>query len=272
MASKFGLLAAVWLPVASCVTPTASLGILSGSGSSDAAPAAFGAALPTSADTALRLTLRWPGGLADGCAPDVGNWASVDGVARDGFGVLAARSPNCTFADRAAAAAAAGVRALVVYNTVEGIYRNRSAAEDKYDYDCGNGRGTTSAAAKSYDADRLDGFLDSSCAASSACASRRCLATGAVDGDAAEICCAWDTYMTMAGDAAASVADGVSAVFISMRDADGLRANGALATPAPNAVTATLWDDSADAFVSWSAIAIWALGVATCAYLCRCRR
>ena len=94
----------------------------------------------------------------------------------------------------------------------------------------------------------------------------------AVDGDAAEICCAWDTYMTMAGDAAASVADGVSAVFISMRDADGLRANGALATPAPNAVTATLWDDSADAFVSWSAIAIWALGVATCAYLCRCRR
>ena len=92
MASKFGLLAAVWLPVASCVTPTASLGILSGSGSSDAAPAAFGAALPTSADTALRLTLRWPGGLADGCAPDVGaaNWFGAPGTVMNGFGDCAA--------------------------------------------------------------------------------------------------------------------------------------------------------------------------------------
>ncbi|KAH8070717.1 aspartic-type endopeptidase [Aureococcus anophagefferens] len=163
-----------------------------------AAPASFGVALPTSKGSALRLTLRWAGGLADGCAPEVDKWSDVASVAHDGFGLLAARSPNCTFVDRAAAAAKAGVRALVVYNTVEGIYRNRSYAEDKYDYDCGNGRGAVDASSyasnDAYKEDRLAGFPGSSCATGSSCESGRCLLTG----NGGEVCCAWDTYMTMA--------------------------------------------------------------------------
>ena len=134
--------------VASGVTPTAKLALLSGSGTSEAAPASFGLALPTSKSSALRLTLRWAGGLADGCSPDVGEWSSVESVAHDGFGVLAARSPNCTFGDRAVAAQKAGIRALIVYNTIEGIYRNRSHGEDKYDYECGNGESEVSTASK----------------------------------------------------------------------------------------------------------------------------
>ena len=196
------LVASAAAGVAGAVTPTAYMDI--GSTSYGAAGAAFGSGLPTSSDTALRLTLRWPGGLADACSPDTGAWAAVDAVARDGYGLLAARSPNCTFAERAAAAEAAGVRALIVYNSVEGIYRNRSAAEDKYDYDCDNGRGTAAKASPTFARDRSDGFLGSACASSSGCASERCLITGVEDGDGAEICCAWDTYMTMAGDAGAS--------------------------------------------------------------------
>ena len=204
------------------VTPTAELTFATTT--LGAAPASFGVALPTSKGSALRLTLRWAGGLADGCAPEVDKWSDVASVAHDGFGLLAARSPNCTFVDRAAAAAKAGVRALVVYNTVEGIYRNRSYAEDKYDYDCGNGRGAVDASSyasnDAYKEDRLAGFPGSSCATGSSCESGRCLLTG----NGGEVCCAWDTYMTMAGDAAESVG-AVSAVFITMRDADKLRGN-----------------------------------------------
>ena len=245
------------------VTPTAELTFATTT--LGAAPASFGVALPTSKGSALRLTLRWAGGLADGCAPEVDKWSDVASVAHDGFGLLAARSPNCTFVDRAAAAAKAGVRALVVYNTVEGIYRNRSYAEDKYDYDCGNGRGAVDASSyasnDAYKEDRLAGFPGSSCATGSSCESGRCLLTG----NGGEVCCAWDTYMTMAGDAAETVG-AVSAVFVTMRDADKLRGNANLATPAPNAVAATLWDDGQESLVSWSSVLIWLLGVCTCAY------
>ena len=115
-------------------------------------------------------------------------------------------------------------------------------------------------------ADKLDGFRASSCA--SACKSGRCLLTGDDYEDGAEVCCAWDTYMTMAGDDKGSAldADKIAAVFVTMRDADKLRKDPDLTLPAPNAATAALWDDSDDSIFSWSSIAIWALGVATCAY------
>ena len=168
------------------VTPTTrSTGTAPPSGQAMAAPASFGAALPTSKSSALRLTLRWPGGLEDGCAPEVDKWSGVESVAHDGFGVLAARSPNCTFVDRAVAAARAGIRALVVYNTVEGIYRNRSHGEDKYDYDCDNGRSYVDGASKAFAADRLAGFTGAACAQASSCESGRCLVTGATSSSSA---------------------------------------------------------------------------------------
>ena len=80
---------------------------------------------------------------------------------RDGVAVLAARSPNCTFSDRVQAAARAGLRAVVVYNTIEGIYRNRTYATDKYDYDCSRGSGVVSKFTKD---EKMDGFRSSPCA------------------------------------------------------------------------------------------------------------
>jgi signal peptide peptidase-like protein 2B len=58
----------------------------------------------------------------------------------------------------------------------------------------------------------------------------------------------------------------VDAVFISMRDADELRASPSLATPYPNALPGALWDDNQEGFLSWSGVLIWLLGVCTCAY------
>ena len=58
------------------VTPTAELTFATTT--LGAAPASFGVALPTSKGSALRLTLRWAGGLADGCAPEVDKWSDAE--------------------------------------------------------------------------------------------------------------------------------------------------------------------------------------------------
>ena len=115
---------------AQAAIPTATLK-LEGGATLAVAPAALGSLLPPSKAQALHVTLRWAGGLADGCDPGVAKWPSAS-IRRDGVAVLAARSPNCTFSDRVQAAARAGLRAVVVYNTIEGIYRNRTYATDKY--------------------------------------------------------------------------------------------------------------------------------------------
>ena len=47
----------------------------------------------------------------------------------------------------------AGLRAVVVYNAIEGIYRNRAYATDKYDYDCSRGSGVVSKFTQ-----KMDGF------------------------------------------------------------------------------------------------------------------
>ena len=232
--------------------PTATLK-LEGGATLAVAPAALGSLLPPSKAQALHVTLRWAGGLADGCDPGVAKWPSAS-VRRDGVAVLAARSPNCTFSDRVQAAARAGLRAVVVYNTVEGIYRNRTYATDKYDYDCSRGSGIVS---KFTQDEKMDGFRSSPCA--SECDSGRCLLTGKKVGSTNEICCAWDTYTTMSGDPTLNV----DAVFISMRDADELRASPSLATPYPNALPGALWDDNQEGFLSWSGVLIWLLGVCT---------
>ena len=249
------LLAALSLHATHAAIPTATLKLEGGS-TLAVAPAALGSLLPPSKAQALHVTLRWAGGLADGCDPGVAKWPSAS-IRRDGVAVLAARSPNCTFSDRVQAAARAGLRAVVVYNTIEGIYRNRTYATDKYDYDCSRGSGVVS---KFTQEEKMDGFRSSPCA--SECDSGRCLLTGKKIGSTNEICCAWDTYTTMSGDPTLNV----DAVFISMRDADELRASPLLAVPYPNALPGALWDDNQEGFLSWSGVLIWLLGVCTCAY------
>ena len=250
------LLCALALHATHGAVPTGTLQ-LEGGASLHVAPAALGSLLPASKQHALHLTLRWAGGLADGCDPKVDKWSST-ATRKDGVAVLAARSPNCTFADRAKAAAKAGLRAVVVYNTIEGIYRNRTYAEDKYDYDCSRGKGVVNIIKQ---AEKMDGFRTSPCAKQ--CDSGRCLVTGKKLGSSNEICCAWDTYTMMAGD---EVLSNVDAVFITMQDADELREDARLKTPYPNALPISLWDENEEGFFSYSGILMWLLGVLTCAY------
>jgi len=190
------------------------------------AEATFGQPAPTYA-LRLHLTVVRPQGYQDGCEPKVKLPSSL---ASNGWALLTERSPNCTFGARAEAAEVLGASALLVVNTVEGIYRNRSHGDNRYDYDCSNGRGYVESIKA--DGGKLAGFPFSSCASS--CDSGRCLLTGATSTSASssgasslEVCCAWDTYigMTMSSDSAhdqASVVE-LPSVFLRMVDGDSLK-------------------------------------------------
>jgi len=175
---------------AEAVVPDAQLD-LGGGSHVFAASAAFGAALPASSSR-LKLTLVRPLDLQDGCSPKV----NLNGVS-GGWALLTQRSPNCSFEDRAVAAQGLGASLLVVANSVEGVYRNRTHADAKDDYECSRGSGYV--VTKASDGGKLAGYPQSSCAAAAGCDSGRCLLTGGSDARRGlKVCCAWDTYMTMA--------------------------------------------------------------------------
>ena len=109
---------------AGAVTPSAMVGLHGTGKKLFAAPAAFGDALPSQASR-LRLTLATPEGLQDGCSPELKETFTSSLAKGQQFALLVQRSPNCTFETRAVAAKSIGASALVVQNTVEGIYHNR---------------------------------------------------------------------------------------------------------------------------------------------------
>lgn len=228
--------------------PTAVVEVISSGMKVRAAPATFGRRLPSTKEDALTVHLVHPNRNEDGC--------SLEAVGETGWAIFAARSPACTFADRGIAASKAGYEAVVVYNTIEGIYRNRSYADAKTDYECDNGKSWVRNASDG----KNSGFPDSECAQSKTCVSRKCLLTGKNDVDVgSEICCAWDTYIKMGSSTTSDVA--ASLIFINMADAAQLK----LELPADcklydnaNANKATLF--------SWTSFFIWLLGVVTCGY------
>jgi signal peptide peptidase-like protein 2B len=180
------------------------------------AGASFGQPAPALASR-LHLTVVRPQGYQDGCVPTV---KLPSAVAASGWALLTERSPNCTFGARAEAAEALGAAALLVVNTVEGIYRNRSHGDDQDDYDCGNGKGFVSSSTA--DGGKLAGFPLSSCARS--CGSGRCLLTGDTSSSALQVCCAWDSYigMTVSYDGEQTPVQ-LPAVFLRMVDGDALK-------------------------------------------------
>lgn len=116
---------------------------------------------------------------------------------------------------------------MIVSNTVEGIYRNRSYAENKVDYDCNNGQSWIS----NYKDvnEKNNGFMTSSCSLNSKCESNRCLLTGNFDITldkikTQKICCAWDSYISMATTSAEINSKIViPSVFIKMTDVDKMK-------------------------------------------------
>ena len=192
MSQARGLLL-LFLPLVYAVVPNAEVGI--GDVQILVAQAVFGGTIPLSSSKPLDLTVLRPTGYQDGCEPVVRVPSHVE---TGGFALLVQRSPNCTFGDRAVAAQSIGAKALIVANSIEGIYRNRSYGEALEDYDCSNGEGYVPSVKS--EGGKLNGFPLSSCAADERCASKRCLLTGegpTSSSSGLHVCCVWDSYITM---------------------------------------------------------------------------
>ena len=137
---------AVGLRVTESVIPSAILSVRSSNGKGGstgkklfAAPAAFGLELPSESGR-VRFSLVTPNGLQDGCEPELKPTFEAIKDTSINYALLVQRSPNCTFEQRALAAQKIGASAIIVQNTVEGIYHNRSHAEAQSDYECSYGK------------------------------------------------------------------------------------------------------------------------------------
>lgn len=193
--------------------------------------------------------------MQDGCDPKVNVPTEV---AADGFALVVERSPNCTFEARAWAAEAVGASAMVVRNSIEGIYQNRTYTTDQTDYECDNGQSWTSSTN-----DKFEGYTHTSCAKDDGCESGRCVLTGDTDTSKGyKICCAWDMYMTMASadDSAAEIT--IPSLFVTMTDYDALLDHTLSSTEHRTISVYDRWRP----WMNLSSLLIWAMGVATVAY------
>jgi len=151
-----------------------------------------------------------------------------------------------------------GASAMVVRNSIEGIYQNRTYTTDKTDYECDNGESWASSTH-----DKFEGYTHSSCAKDDACDSGRCVLTGDYEKSKGhKICCAWDMYMTMASADDSATEISIPSLFVTMTDYDTLLKH-TLANGGHGDVSAF---DRWRPWMNLSSLLIWAMGVATVAY------
>jgi len=215
-----------------------------------ASPAYFGAALATDPADAPALQIALGSSLD---ASDAFNFACGalpaapvlpdPGGGGGGWALLVSRG-NCSFWQKARFAAAAGARALLVFNGLAGLYANANAsgaqawpAVGDCDFDCAQGSATVSAADAADRARAYAGFPAPGGASGcgGGCASALCaltpLAPDAATG-ARQVCCVPNDLVEMAGgpasgvspsddaddDGGADIAQNVAAAFISAGD------------------------------------------------------
>eukprot|EP00903_Cladosiphon_okamuranus_P014280 g13263.t1 len=229
------------------VLPTGELR-LTGGGTAYAAPAWFGLQLPEE-EEANYLPLMVPQGSADGCGV-----VTVDNPPADGGGfVLLVERGNCFFDEKALAAQEAGAEGLVVMNSVEGIYQDKTAATDKYDYECSNGEGWV----KDIQEPLWDSHnTDEACWSNDKCDSGVCVVTNQTDTElGTKVCCAWDLYITMYSSTAETAKKiSIPSVYVTMKDGQALKAAGEVDVELFNRPRS---------YINLSSFVLWGLGVAT---------
>lgn len=238
-------LAAVTLSPVQAVMPTASLRLSDGV-TAYASPAWFGLQIPEEKEASY-LPLRVPSGDADGCE-DV----QVDDAPSGGFVLLVERG-NCFFDVKALAAQEAGAKGLVVMNSLAGIYQNKEAATDKYDYECSNGE----AWVKTLESPVWSpSNTDEACWANDACGSGVCVVTNDTDTTlGSKVCCAWDMYITMySSDPEIAAKVEIPSVYVTMAD-------GAVLLDAGQIDVEMFYRPRS--YVNLSSFLLWGLGVAT---------
>jgi len=183
------------------------------------APGSFGTSLEKESETSYKRLLLVNGDTHDGCEnPSV----SIKNI--QSFYLLVSRG-NCSFVDKAIAAESIGAVGVIIYNSLEGIYQDRSYALDT-DYDCDKGSGYVTSLQYPIYSDEMDALMPTSCTGASTCDSGKCVLTNVTDSNGYKVCCAWDLYISMGNSEYDDVVSpNIPAVFIRMTDADTLISN-----------------------------------------------
>ncbi len=215
-----------------------------------AAPSAFGENLESVKSKWLPLAVPEMG--KDGCS----NVRVKDDI-KPPF-ILLVKRGNCSFASKALAAQNIGAVGLMVANTLEGIYGNRSQVESKLDYECADGKSWVKEVSKP----RWNSVNSpSECAMDPLCKSRQCLVTNITDDSlGTKVCCAWDVLMTMSEDPVGNMSSVViPSVFIGLEDGSALFDNPALET----GTLKVMLNYRPQPKFNISTFLLWGLGVAT---------
>ena len=179
--------------------------------------------------------------------------------------VLILERGGCSFYSKAQNAQDAGAAAVLIYNSLEGIYSGKSYA-DSQDYECKNGEGwvdhsivdgMTSSDVYGYN---FVSSIPSGCSSNRHCKSNVCVYTNSTNGDGDQkTCCAWDLYLSMgreSGEQSLTIPVG----FLRMEDYRTLKTYKSYSL---NIMEVAVYEKSA--FWSWSAFTIWLIAIATVA-------
>ena len=242
------LLAATWATLCDGVVPAGQLSIRYSYTTIDFSLASFGGSF-TQVGYSPIYRLLPPTSGSEGCGditlPPIAHSTSKPVI------VILERG-TCSFYDKAKNAQAAGAAAVLIYNSVDGIYGSNSYASTM-DYNCENDQAWISSTNET-----------TSCGSDKHCNSGVCLNTNTTNSAGArQICCAWDLYLSMGGIEETS---GLSEVhipvgFLRMQDHDTLSSDASFGMD----VMEVLVYQKAD-WWNWSGFTLWALAIFTVIY------
>ena len=180
------------------------------------AASTFGGQLNDESETTYKKLVK-PVGDNDGCSPTIPRLQH-----NSQFYLLVARG-NCSFIEKAIAAETAGAKAIVIYNSIEGIYQGNSFASST-EYECNNGKSYVPTDDIVYPvySDEMVSRIPTECSQNSKCSSGYCVLTNTTNENGTLACCAWDLYMTMGSSSDEAIQPNIPAVFARMQDADTL--------------------------------------------------
>eukprot|EP01041_Mallomonas_annulata_P000605 gene605-1168_t len=222
------------------------------------APGSFSSKLPNQNDNLVPQTVLIPKNNKDGCKVETAS----QNLLTNNFVWLVERG-GCNFIDKGKHAAQAGASGLIVYNSLKGIYQNKTYA-NPMDYECNYGRGYVKNIIPPVWSDAMTAHIPTSCTNDKKCKSGICVFTNKTTSEGHEVCCAFDLYMSMGRSSSSSGNQNghepvnIPVVFIRIKDVL------SMINPSSNFNVVYLYARY-EPFIDPSSIFIWLLAVCTVA-------
>jgi hypothetical protein len=184
----------------------------------------------------------------------------------EGF-VLVLERGECSFYTKGLNAQKAGASAVLIYNSLEGIYAGEAASSSS-DYECDNGAAWVPASdvagltADNVYGSQMTAAIPASCGSDSNCDSGVCLYTNTTSsGGDRQACCAWDLYLSMGSADAGENQLSVVVGFLTMGDYTELSSHNSFKL---NVMDAMIYEKLT--LFNFAAMLVWAIAVFTVIY------